>query len=81
MDRRDRGRIGFTLVRDTTPDHDFFYELIFFTGTRKNAQTDSKVSCILTGDMSETGVKLLIDNGQKIFRRGGVNSFLISSAE
>ena len=44
MDRRDKNRIGFTMVSDTSADDDFFYEIILFTGTRANAQTDSKVS-------------------------------------
>ena len=43
MDRRDRARISFTLVKDTKKDHNYFYEIILFTGTRKDAQTNSKV--------------------------------------
>ena len=43
MDRRDRARISFTLLKSTNSSHDFFYEIILFTGTRKDAQTNSKV--------------------------------------
>ena len=43
MDKRDRERISFSMVQDTSHEDDFFYELILFTGTRKDAQTKSKV--------------------------------------
>ncbi len=79
MDRRDKERISFTMVDDTTHEDDFFYELILFTGTRKEAQTNSKVSCIITGDLGESTLKSLADKEARLFRRGAVNSFLISS--
>jgi hypothetical protein len=79
MDRRDKARISFTLVGDTSNEHDYFYEIILFTGTRKDAQCNSRVSCVVSGDQSETQVKKLIDRREKLFRRGAVNSFLISN--
>jgi hypothetical protein len=44
MDRRDSDRISFTMCTDTSSKHDYFYEVIFFTGTRKDAQCDSNVN-------------------------------------
>lgn len=41
-DRKDKKRIGFTLL-DFTDHENYFYEVILFTGSRRNAETDSKV--------------------------------------
>lgn len=76
-DRRDKKRAGLTILEDKYSSNSYFYEIIVFTGSRQNAATDSKVSLILSGDASETDPRNLVDKKRKLFRRGGIDSFLM----
>ena len=44
MDRQDLLKIGVAPLIDNQPGDNYFYEIILFTGARKDAGTDSKVS-------------------------------------
>lgn len=76
-DRRDKKRAGLTILQDKYSNNSYFYEVIVFTGSRQNAATDSKVSLILSGDMGEIEPRNLVDKKRKVFRRGGIDSFLM----
>lgn len=76
-DRRDKMRMGITVLDDRYLTDNYYYEIIAFTGNRKNAATDSKVSIIFSGDKNETEPRELIDKKRKVFRRGGVDSFIL----
>jgi hypothetical protein len=62
----------------------YIYEIIVFTGSRKDAGTDSNVSCIITSESSETDVVELNDSNPnikkrgKLFQRAGVDSFILA---
>ena len=69
--------------KTNTQVNKYIYEIIVFTGSRNNAGTDSKVSCIITSDSTETDIIELKDsntctkNKRKLFNRAGVDSFLL----
>ena len=62
----------------------YIYEIIVLTGSRKDAGTESKVSCIITSESSETDIIDLKDSNpnmkkrRKVFNRAGVDSFLLA---
>jgi hypothetical protein len=62
----------------------YIYEIIVLTGSRKDAGTDSNVSCIITSESSETDIIELKDSNpnlkkrRKVFNRAGVDSFLLA---
>ena len=78
MDIQDSKKLGLNLLPDNNPYHDYCYEIMVFTGSRKEAGTDSKVRFILSGENLDTGVRILSDPKRKIFRRGGIDSFILA---
>jgi hypothetical protein len=46
MDKKDDLKIGVAPLIDNKRNHDYYYEIIVFTGNRLNAGTDSKVSIL-----------------------------------
>jgi hypothetical protein len=99
MDRQDLLKIGVAPLIDNQASDNYFYEIILFTGARKDAGTDSKVRFliqfkkfylfsylnkkkvrfILSGEKDETEIRILEDEKRKPFRRGGVDSFIMSN--
>jgi polycystin 1L2 len=55
----------------------YIYEIIVFTGARQNAGTDSKASCIMSSESTETSRIELIDSKRKLFNRAGIDSFIL----
>jgi hypothetical protein len=79
IDQRDKKKLGINLLQDNYPTNNYCYELIVFTGNRKDAATDSNVRFILVGDEGETKVrKLSTDQNRKILRKGGIDSFIMA---
>ena len=78
MDVQDNKKLGLNLLPDNNPYHDYCYELIVFTGSRSEAATDSKVRFILSGEDFDTGIRMMSDPRRKIFRRGGIDSFIMA---
>ena len=100
MDKQDMLKIGVTPLVDNQPGDNYFYEIIVFTGSRKDAGTDSKVlfklfyvflliifneniflkvRFMLSGEYDETEIRIMEDEKRKPFRRGGVDSFIMSN--
>jgi hypothetical protein len=79
MDIRDSDRVGIHLLPDNLPTHSYCYEIVVFTGGRKEAATDSKVRFILSGDNIDTGVRVMVDMKRHCFRRGGIDSFIMTT--
>ncbi len=77
-DRRDATKVGVCPLQDNREQDKYYYEIIVFTGSRPQAATDSKVKIIITGDGGETNVRLLDDPERAVFRRGGMDSFVMS---
>ena len=78
LDVKDSRKLGISLLPDNQPTQSYCYELIVFTGTRYESGTDSKIRFILAGDQEDTGVRVLGDTRRKNFRRGGIDSFIMT---
>ncbi|CAD5112526.1 DgyrCDS1737 [Dimorphilus gyrociliatus] len=78
-DKQDVMKLGVSPLKDNAPDDKYLYEIIFYTGMRKNAGTDSNVQFILSGEYDETDVRTVEEKERKIFRRGGVDAFLMAT--
>ncbi|RNA43376.1 polycystin-1-like isoform X1, partial [Brachionus plicatilis] len=79
QDTLDSNKIGVCLLKDNQPLDSYFYEVTVFSGSRTNAETDSRVTIILSGDCDDTKPRILEDPKRKCFRRGGVDSFILST--
>ncbi len=82
QDHRDKYKIGITVLNYDEQDEfvdlkkKYLYEIIFFTGARKDAGTESKVKCTLSSELIETDEIELKDEKRKVFNRGGIDSFI-----
>lgn len=84
QDRCDEKTRQIYLLEDNHKHDKYFYELIVFTGNRKDAGTQSKVSFVLAGDNAETNERKLIPEREtarrvKILHRGSIQSFIMSN--
>lgn len=81
-DWRDETKREIYLLNDNNPWDQYFYELIVFTGGRPNANTNSNVSFILVGDVSDTLNRQLLPKNapkhHKILQRSSVDSFIMA---
>jgi len=77
-DKKDQVKLGVTPLPDNDPEDKYLYEVVVYTGMRKNAGTDSKVHIILSGEFDETDVRILEDSKRKVFRRGECDTFLLA---
>ena len=78
-DTRDRDKVGIAALPDNQPGENYYYEIIVFTGSRENSETDSRVRFILSGDTNDSGVRRMYDRNRRAFRSGGVDSFILST--
>ena len=85
-DRKDKDKTGICMLTDNpgsvlVAESSYFYEIIVYTGSRKDAGTDSNVKFILSGENADTNIKCLTNNdsNRKILRRGGVDSFIFAT--
>nr|XP_042904172.1 uncharacterized protein LOC107445474 [Parasteatoda tepidariorum] len=77
-DRKDLTKLGATPLADNDMADKYFYEILVQTGFPLNAGTDSKVHFILSGEDDETDVRTFSDEKREIFKRGSLNSFVMS---
>ncbi|KAK3717327.1 hypothetical protein QZH41_011561, partial [Actinostola sp. cb2023] len=73
--------IGVIPIPSNDPRDMFGYEVCFYTGFQAGNGTTAQVSIILSGSMDETQPRVLqdIDGKRKLFRRGEVDSFLVTT--
>jgi polycystin 1L2 len=79
MDIRDRNKKGLTLLNGNRIEN--LYEIIVFTGNRRNAGTDSNVFLCMHGQEERSHVIALKDRERKLFRRGGFDTFIVSTEQ
>ncbi|CAF1616393.1 unnamed protein product [Adineta ricciae] len=77
-DKKDVEKLGVTPLPDNILNDKYYYQIIVFTGLRKDSGTDSKVHFIISGDDEETGVRTFEDPQRKILQRGGIDSFIMA---
>ena len=77
-DKRDFEKLGVTVLPDNHPNDEYLYEIIVFTGQRKNSGTKSNVYFVLHGNEDETNIRTFADPNREILQRGGIDAFLLS---
>ncbi|KAL7636835.1 UNVERIFIED_CONTAM: hypothetical protein RMT77_012593 [Armadillidium vulgare] len=77
-DRKDVERIGATPLPDNLKNDKYLYEILVFTGNKKEAQTDSLVQFVLFGEKGTTDVRTFGDSERRIFRRASVDVFVMA---
>ncbi|CAF3607443.1 unnamed protein product [Adineta steineri] len=77
-DKKDIEKLGVTPLPDNILNDKYYYQIIVFTGLRKDAGTESKVHFIISGDDEETGVRTFEDPHRKVLQRGGIDSFIMA---
>ncbi|GAB6020442.1 polycystic kidney disease 1-like 2 [Chamberlinius hualienensis] len=77
-DRKDVKKLGAAPLPDNLTEDKYLYEILVFTGSQRNAGTDSKVFFILSGDDDESEVRHFADDQRKIFEKGGVDVFIMA---
>ena len=80
QDSQDEKKMSVVLLDHENNINQYIYEIIVLTGSRRNAGTDSKVSCIISSESTETEILKLTDANKKrkLFSRAGVDSFLLA---
>ena len=77
-DKKDIEKLGVTSLSDNCQEDQYCYQILVFTGHRKDAGTKSKVHFIICGDKDETQVRIFSDSKRKIFERGGIDAFIMT---
>ena len=77
-DKKDVEKLGVTLLPDNHKSDQYLYQILVFTGHRKDAGTKSKVHFVLAGDDDETQVRTFADPHRLILQRGGIDAFLMT---
>ncbi|CAF4570593.1 unnamed protein product [Rotaria sp. Silwood1] len=77
-DKKDIEKLGVTPLPDNLINDKYYYQIIVFTGFRKDAGTKSKVHFVISGDDEETGVRTFEDPHRKILQRGSIDSFIMA---
>ncbi|CAF4886443.1 unnamed protein product, partial [Rotaria socialis] len=77
-DKKDLERLGVTPLPDNHNFDQYFYQILVFTGHRRNAGTKSRVHFIVAGDDDETQIRTFADPQRKILQRGGIDAFIMA---
>jgi hypothetical protein len=77
-DKKDLQKLGVTPLPDNHQADKYYYQILVFTGQRKDAGTKSKVHFILSGDKDDTPVRTFADPHRQIFQRGGIDAFIMA---
>jgi hypothetical protein len=77
-DKKDVEKLGVTPLPDNHKSDQYLYQILVFTGHRKDAGTKSKVHFILSGDTDETQVRTFADPRRTILQRGGIDAFIMT---
>jgi hypothetical protein len=78
QDKKDLEKLGVTPLPDNHESDHYYYQILVFTGRRKDAGTKSKVHFILSGDNDETHIRTFADPHRPIFQRGGIDAFILA---
>ena len=67
-----------TAIPDNHRSDHYYYQILHFTGQRKDAETKSKVHFVLDGDDDQTAIRTFANLHRTIFQRGGIDAFLMA---
>ena len=65
-------------MKDNLSEDHYFYEIIVQTGPMLSHGTESKVQFIVTGEDNESQVRTLSDPTKNFFKKGSLDTFLMS---
>ena len=65
-------------MKDNLAEDHYFYEIIVQTGPMLSHGTESKVQFIVTGEDNESQVRTLSDPTRSFFKKGSLDTFLMS---
>ncbi|CAF1690108.1 unnamed protein product, partial [Adineta ricciae] len=77
-DKKDLEKLGVTPLIDNKKSDEYFYQILVFTGQRKDAGTESKVHFVLSGEKDQTNIRTFSNSNRKMFQRGGIDAFVMS---
>jgi hypothetical protein len=77
-DKKDLKKLGMTPLPDNHPFDRYYYQILVFTGQRKDAGTNSNVHFILSGDHHNTQIRTFADPHRAILKRGGIDAFIMA---
>ncbi|KAK7024484.1 hypothetical protein SK128_010796 [Halocaridina rubra] len=77
-DKKDLTKLGASPMTDNKAEDKYLYEMMVFTGDKVEAQTDSVVQFILSGEDDETDIRVLEDSTRKILQKGAVDIFIMA---
>ena len=77
-DKKDWEKLGITSLPDNHRSDHYLYQIVVFTGHRRDAGTKSKVHFTLSGNDDQTTIRTFADPHRSIFERGDINSFVMS---
>ncbi|UJR16137.1 hypothetical protein I4U23_003048 [Adineta vaga] len=77
-DKKDIQKLGVTALTDNYKEDQYCYQILVFTGHRKDSGTKSKVHFIIAGNEDETTVRTFTDPHRQIFQRGGIDAFVMT---
>ena len=72
-------QVGAAPLPDNRPDDKYLYEILVFTGNKMEAQTDSLVQFILSGEHGDSDVRTFGDTSRQIFRKGATDAFVMAN--
>ncbi|XP_033125654.1 polycystic kidney disease and receptor for egg jelly-related protein-like [Anneissia japonica] len=78
-DQRDLVMAGVTPLKDNDPRDKIKYEITVFTGVKKRSGTSATVSFMISGDEGGSGIRVFQDEKRKIFERGGIDTFILTT--
>ncbi|CAM1318005.1 Uncharacterised protein g6863 [Pycnogonum litorale] len=78
-DIKDLEKLGATPLPDNRNDDKYIYEILVFTGSKRNSGTTSKVRFVLSGELGETQARLLEDTDRKVLQTAAVDSFIMTT--
>jgi hypothetical protein len=66
-DKKHLEKLGIIPLSDNHPSNHYYYQIIVFTGQRKDAGTKSKIHFILSGDKNDTQIRTFSNSHREIF--------------
>ncbi|CAF1275359.1 unnamed protein product, partial [Adineta ricciae] len=78
-DKYDLKQLEVSILASKAEMNGYAYQIIVFTGFRVNANTESKVHFVMVGKNDKTSIRTFSSSHRKIFQRGGIDSFIITT--
>ena len=69
------------IVESCCRTHKYRYDVTIYTGSRPGSGTTSSVCMMLGGSLGESDPQFLSSHTEKLFKRGSVDTFLITSSK